>query len=148
MDPSYQTSTCQSSTVLLWRQMRCMQDNLFSGLQMLANLTSQKVCLIGQRSDFAKWPRSLFLWFGSMSSQGPNVLNIPRCTHGISHWTSLDVLMVSSEGCISINDFWHSYASLAWRSKTPTSFYPLKKGRNSRDGNYSFEFCPLHAVHA
>ena len=27
----------------------------------------------------------------------------------------------------SLNDFWHSDASLAWRSKTPTSFYPLMK---------------------
>ena len=26
--------------------------------------------------------------------------------------------------------------------------YPLKKARISRDGNYSFEFCPLHAPHA
>ena len=25
---------------------------------------------------------------------------------------------------------------------------PLKKTRNSLDGNYSFEFCPLHAAHA
>ena len=25
---------------------------------------------------------------------------------------------------------------------------PVKEGRNSRDGNYSFEFCPLHAAHA
>ena len=23
---------------------------------------------------------------------------------------------------------------------------PVQEGRNSRDGNYSFEFCPLHAV--
>ena len=44
-------------------------------------------------------------------------------------------------------DVWHSDASLAWRSKTPTMFYPLQKGRNSQDGNYSFEFCPLHAAH-
>ena len=51
------------------------------------------------------------------------------------------------KGYFSLNDFWHSDASLAWRSKTPTSFYPLKKARNSRDGNYSFEFCPLHAAH-
>ena len=50
------------------------------------------------------------------------------------------------KGHFSLNDFWHSDASLAWRSKTPTSFYPLKKARNSRDGNYSFEFCPLHAA--
>ena len=28
------------------------------------------------------------------------------------------------------------------------TFYTLKKARNSRDGNYSFEFCPLHAAHA
>ena len=52
------------------------------------------------------------------------------------------------KGYISLNDFRHSDASLAWRSKTPTSFYPLKKARNSRDGNYSFEFRPLHAAHA
>ena len=26
------------------------------------------------------------------------------------------------------------------------SFYPLKKARNSRDGHYSFEFCPLPAA--
>ena len=25
---------------------------------------------------------------------------------------------------------------------------PVKKVGNSRDGNYSFEFCPLHAAHA
>ena len=25
---------------------------------------------------------------------------------------------------------------------------PLKKARNSSDGNYSFEFCPLHAARA
>ena len=31
------------------------------------------------------------------------------------------------EGYFSFNDFWHSDASLAWRSKAPTSFYPLKK---------------------
>ena len=30
--------------------------------------------------------------------------------------------------------------------KTPTSFYPLKKARSSRGGNYSFEFCLLHAA--
>ena len=33
------------------------------------------------------------------------------------------------------------------RSKTPTSFYPLKKARSSRDGNYSFDFCSLYAAH-
>ena len=32
--------------------------------------------------------------------------------------------------------------------KTPTSFYPLRKASNSRDGNYSFEFFSLHAAHA
>ena len=26
--------------------------------------------------------------------------------------------------------------------------YDSIKTRNSRDGNYSFEFCPLHAAHA
>ena len=43
-----------------------------------------------------------------------------------------------SEGYFSLNDFWHSNASPAWRSKTPTTFYPLKKARNFRDGDYSF----------
>ena len=47
------------------------------------------------------------------------------------------------KGYFSLNDFWHSDASRAWKSKTPTTFYLLKKARNSRDGNYSFEFCPL-----
>ena len=42
--------------------------NLFSWLQMLANSTSLKIFLIGQRSDFPKRPRSLCLWFGSMPS--------------------------------------------------------------------------------
>ena len=46
------------------------------------------------------------------------------------------------------DDFWQTDASGAWRSKTPTTFYPLKRVRNSRDGNYSLEFCPLHAAHA
>ena len=32
--------------------------------------------------------------------------------------------------------------------KNTDTFYPLKMVRNSRDGNYSFEFCPLHAAHA
>ena len=25
---------------------------------------------------------------------------------------------------------------------------PIKEGRHSQNGNYSFEFCPFHAVHA
>ena len=37
---------------------------------------------------------------------------------------------------------------LEWWSKTPTSFYPLMKVHSFRDGNYFFEFCPLHAAHA
>ena len=53
-----------------------------------------------------------------------------------------------NKGYFSLNDFWHSDASLAWRSKTPTSFYPLKKACNSRDGSYSFEVFPLHTSHA
>ena len=32
--------------------------------------------------------------------------------------------------------------------KDPTTFYPSKKDRNSRDGNHSFEFCPLNGAHA
>ena len=51
-------------------------------------------------------------------------------------------------GYFSLNDFWHSDASRAWRSKTPTTFYPLKTARSSRDGNYSFEFFPFHPTHA
>ena len=52
------------------------------------------------------------------------------------------------KGYFSLNDFWYSDASLAWRSKTPTSLYPLKKACNSRDASYSFEVCPLHTSHA
>ena len=37
---------------------------------MLANLTSRKGFLIGQRSDIAKRPCSLNLWLGSMPSLG------------------------------------------------------------------------------
>ena len=47
---------------------RCVQDNLLSWLQMLANLTSRKVFLICGRSDLAKRPRSLCFWFASMTS--------------------------------------------------------------------------------
>ena len=54
---------------------------------------------------------------------------------------------VPCKGYLSLNDFWHSDASLAWRSKTPTSLYSLKKVRNSRDGSYSFDICSLHAAH-
>ena len=52
------------------------------------------------------------------------------------------------KGYFSLNDFGHSDASGARRSKIPTTFYPLKTARNSRDGNYSFEFCPFHAAYA
>ena len=31
-------------------------------------------------------------------------------------------------------------------TKSPTTFYPLKKARNSGNGNYSFEFYPLHTA--
>ena len=52
-----------------------------------------------------------------------------------------------TEGYFSLNNFLHSDAPRTRRSKTPTTFYPLKKARNSRDSNYSFEFCLLHAAH-
>ena len=32
--------------------------------------------------------------------------------------------------------------------KDTDDVFPVKEARNSRDGNYSFEFCPLHAAHA
>ena len=80
----------------------------------------------------------------------------------LSHWLQLglqDTICLTesfvtsklrdiSQGYFSLNDFWHSDASRAWRSKTPTMFYTLKKARNSRDSNYSFEVYLMHAVHA
>ena len=34
------------------------------------------------------------------------------------------------------------------RSKIPTTFYLKKTACLGRNGNYSFEFCPLHASYA
>ena len=47
-----------------------------------------------------------------------------------------------------VDDRGHRFRSGSPLTNYPhaTTFYLLKKVRNSRDGNYSFEFCQLHAA--
>ena len=87
---------------------------------------------------------ALLTWFVTRFSQPSRNVSENRMTSFL--WLLTPI--TNHKGYFSLTDFWHSDASLTWRSKTPTSFYPLKKARNSDNGNYCFEFFPLHAAHA
>ena len=68
------------------------------------------------RMPTANWPvpAIFILW---LFLRPANIINLARRslrTH-------------NAKGDFSLNDFWHSDASRAWRSKAPTTFYPLKK---------------------
>ena len=70
---------------------------------------------------------------GHFSEQAEAALRCEKMNHlkATFHLTTFDIPMPP---CVKIKD--------------TDDVLSVKEGRNSRDGNYSFEFFPLHAAHA
>ena len=80
-----------------------------------------------------------FIHILSLSNSHNNVASIQKNQDDKSHRVIVAIVKATSHSTI----FDIPMRPLCENQKTPASFHPLKKACNSRDGDYSFEFCTL-----